>query len=79
MDEPKNYYTQWSKSEREKQISYMNAYMWNLERWYWWTYFQGSNGNTDIVDTVGEGEDGMNWENSTESYVFLVKNAGWII
>ena len=23
---------EWSKSEREKQISYINAYMWNLER-----------------------------------------------
>ena len=22
------------KSEREKQISYINAYIWNLERWY---------------------------------------------
>ena len=22
------------KSEREKQISYNNAYMWNLEKWY---------------------------------------------
>ena len=23
-----------SKSEREKQISYINAYTWNLEKWY---------------------------------------------
>ena len=23
-----------SKSEREKQISYINTYMWNLEKWY---------------------------------------------
>ena len=30
------YYTKWSKSEREKHI-----YIWNLERWYWWTHFQG--------------------------------------
>ena len=22
------------KSEREEQISYINAYIWNLERWY---------------------------------------------
>ena len=22
------------KSERKKQISYINAYMWNLEKWY---------------------------------------------
>ena len=34
---------------------YIKAYMWNLERWYWWTYLQGSNGDTDkesrLVDT----------------------------
>ena len=27
MDEPRVYYTEWSKSEREKQISYSNAYI----------------------------------------------------
>ena len=47
-----------SKSEREKQISHINAYTRNLEKWYWWTYLQGRNRNVDIgnglVDTVGE-------------------------
>ena len=33
----------WSKSERERQISYINAYMWNLEKWYRWTYLQSKN------------------------------------
>ena len=32
VDEPEAYYTEWSKSEREKQIPYTNAYVWNLER-----------------------------------------------
>ena len=36
---------------------------------------QGSNGNADVekrlVDTVKEGEDGMNWERSTEAYALL--------
>ena len=27
VDEPKDYYTEWSKSEREKQISYTNEYI----------------------------------------------------
>ena len=27
-------HTEESKSEREKQISYVNAFMWNLEKWY---------------------------------------------
>ena len=29
--EPRACYTEGSKSEREKQISYINAYIWNLE------------------------------------------------
>ena len=59
-------HTEWSKSEREKQILYINAYMWNLEKWHWWTYLQGRNKDTDVengrVDTAGEGEGGMNGE-----------------
>ena len=68
VDEPRAYYTEWSKSE--KQTSYINAYTWNLERWYWWTYFQGRNGDTDIknrlVDMVEGRESGMNWGSNTE-------------
>ena len=37
--------------------------MLNLEKWYWWTYLQGRSGDIDVenrlVDTVGEGEDGI--------------------
>ena len=32
MNEPRACYTEWSKLEREKQIYYMNAYIWNLEK-----------------------------------------------
>ena len=74
QDEPRTCYTDWNKLEREKQMLYINThththiYTWNLKRWYWWTYLQDSNGNTDLenglVDTVGEGENGMNWESS---------------
>ena len=31
------HHTEWSKSEREKQISDINGYMWNLEKWSRWT------------------------------------------
>ena len=62
VDEPRACYTEWSKSEREKQIQDINAYIWNLEKWYWWTYFQGRNGDTDVVngpvDSAGQGEAG---------------------
>ena len=34
VDETKAYYTEWSKSERKTSIQYINAYIWNLERWY---------------------------------------------
>ena len=33
VDEPRAYYTEQSKSEIEKQVLYINAYIWNLERW----------------------------------------------
>ena len=59
VDEPRADYREWSKSE--KQISYINAYIWNLERWCWWTHLYGSNGDTDtenrLVDT-GRGQSG---------------------
>ena len=32
MDGPRDCHTERSKLEREKQISYINAYMWNLEK-----------------------------------------------
>ena len=52
VDEPRAYYTEWSKSEREKQLLYINAYIWNLERGYWWTYLQDSSGDTDVEDRL---------------------------
>ena len=72
MDEPRAYYTECSKSARERQILYINAYIWNLERWYQRTYVQSSKGNTvvknSLLDSAGEGEGGMIWENSIETY-----------
>ena len=34
VDEPRASYTEWSKSEREKQISFINTYKLNLEKCY---------------------------------------------
>ena len=52
------------KSEREKQLLYINAYMWNLEKWYRWTSLQGRNRDTDVekkcMDTKEERMGG--WE-----------------
>ena len=71
MDEPKAYLQR--EVIREKQILYINTYIWNLERCYWWNYLQGSNGNEDmeirLVDTLEEEEGGINWESSMETYI----------
>ena len=32
MDGPKDYHAKWSKSDRERQISYDITYMWNLKK-----------------------------------------------
>ena len=31
-----------------RQIPYINGYMWNLEKWYRWTYLQSRNRDTDL-------------------------------
>ena len=57
VDEPRAYSTEWSKSETEQQILNINTHIWDLERWYWWSYVQGSRGDRSkkqILDTVGE-------------------------
>ena len=71
VDEPGAHYTEWSKSEKERQRLYIITYTWNLERWYQRSYMQGSKGDRDVknslLDSVGEGEGGMIWENSIET------------
>ena len=66
--------TEWSKPERERQISYINSCIWNWERWYQQPYMQGSKGDTDLkeplLDSVG-GESRMIWGNSTEIYIYI--------
>ena len=37
VDESRACYTELSKSQREKHILYANAYIWTLEKCYWWT------------------------------------------
>ena len=54
-DEPRSYYTEWSKSEKEKQILCINAYIWHLERCYWWIYLQDSNADGDIENRLACG------------------------
>ena len=70
-------------------ISHINAYIWNLERHYRWSYLQGSKGDADIKNrplvTVGEGKGEMTWESSIETcyfHLFLVlgrQNDSWFL
>ena len=85
-NKPRAYYIEWNKSERERQILHIKTHMWNLESWHWWSYMQGRKGDTDIknrlLDSVGEGEGGMIWENSIETctlpYVKQIVSRGLI-
>ena len=60
------------KSERESKMPYIGTYTWNLEKWSQWSYVQGSKGDTDVknrlLNSVGEGESGMIWENSIKTH-----------
>ena len=47
------------KSEREKQIFYSIIYMWNLEKWYKWTYLQSR--NREWIYGYHGGKVGMGW------------------
>ena len=37
---------------RERQLSYVIIYMWNLKRWYKWTYLQNRNRLIDIENKL---------------------------
>ena len=47
MDRPREYYTNWSKSERERQVSYDITSMWDFLKRYKWIYLQNRNRLTD--------------------------------
>ena len=42
------------KSERERQILYINVYIWNLERQYWRSYMKDDKDDTDVKNRQWE-------------------------
>ena len=52
MGGPRDCHTEWSKSDRERQISYDITYMWNLKKWYKWTYLKNRNRVTDVENKL---------------------------
>ena len=81
VDGSRDCHTEWSKSEREKHILCIDAYMWNLEKWYRWTGLHGRNWDTDVenkrTDTKGGkwwgggGGVGMNWAIGIDMYTLM--------
>ena len=48
MHGPREYYTEWSKLDKERQTAYDTAYMWNIKKGYKWTDLQNRNRITDV-------------------------------
>ena len=73
VDETGAHYTEWSKAERKIPIQYIDTYIWNLERWWRWPYMQDSkrdpDGKNRLLDSVGEDEGGVIWENNIETCI----------
>jgi len=68
-----------SEVSRKEEHQYINAYIWNLEKRYWWTSIQGRNNLQDnrkqALDTVGEGEGGTNLESGIEIRITICRIA----
>ena len=79
VDEPRAFYTEWSKSERKNKYSIL-MHKYEIKKNGLWTYLQGSNRDTEnrLVDTAGEEEGGTNSESSIETYISpYVKEIDW--
>ena len=67
--------TEWSKSEREKQISYINAYMWNLKKkngtdgHSWKAEIETQMQRTNVWTPRGGREGRMNWKIGIDIYM----------
>ena len=49
---PRDCHIEWSKSEKEKEILYNIAYIWNLKKGYKWTYLQNRIRVTDVENKL---------------------------
>ena len=58
--------------KKEKESRSINAYIWNLEKSFYWTYLKARDRNVNVenglVERSGEEEGKKNWEDSTAIY-----------
>ena len=77
MDGPRDCHNEWSKLDRERQISYDITYMLNLKKWYKWNYLQNRNRVTDVVNKSMDTKGGkrrrrrMDWEIGVDIYTLI--------
>ena len=58
---------------RRKTNLYINIYVWNLEKWYWWTYLQGRNADMRMyLWTQGRKESVGQIDRGTLSYIYTI-------
>ena len=77
MDGPGDYCSKWTKSDRERQISYDIDYMLNLKQWYKWNSLQNRSRLMDLENKVmvtrwkggGEGKIGSLGLTCTQCYI----------
>ena len=81
MDGPGDDHTKWNKSDKETQISYDISYMWDLKKWYKWTYLQDRNTNLDNRLKVMKGKGERNrlevWDWHVHMTIFKTDNLQW--
>ena len=68
----RDYHIQLIKTEKDKYHDI--AYMWNLKKWYKWTYLKNRNRVRDVDNKLGVtgGERGsINWETEIDVYKLL--------
>ena len=72
---PRVYHTEWGKSEREKQLSDIKAYIWSIQKLCRWTYLKSRNRYADVeiksINSKQGGGSRMNWEIETDIFTCL--------
>ena len=79
MDGPGDCHTEWSKSDRERQISCYHWYV-KSKKWYKWAYLHNRNRVTDVenklmVTKLGEGADKLgDWDWHIYTTLYKIDN-----